>query len=86
MTKYVCKKATNSNGEVLLGIYQIFEEEKKMRLVQCGLKMDYQDFRENMSDNECFSYIQSFTTISGNKFIVAYDSEIDEVYIIKYSK
>jgi len=52
-------------------------------IVMCAYDMSYEDFLENMEDNEMFGYLEVFKTIKGNKFIYARDNEIDEDYLIK---
>ena len=55
-------------------------------LVMEAYTMSYEDFLDNMEDNEEFGYLEVFETIHGNKYIYARDEEADEDYLIKVGK
>ena len=52
-------------------------------IIMDAYAMTYEDFLDNMEDNEMFTHLETFKTIKGNKFIYARDNEINEDYLIK---
>lgn len=46
-------------------------------------KRSYNEYQDEMRDNECFSQCEVFTTVKGNQFIYWRDEEIDVDYITK---
>ena len=51
--------------------------------IMSAFDMSYEDFLDNLEENEMFGYLEVFKTMKGNKFIYARDNEIDEDYLIK---
>lgn len=52
-------------------------------LVMKAFPMSFEEFLDNMENNEMFGYLEVFRITNGDKFIYARDEEIDEDYLIQ---
>lgn len=77
---HVRKIRKNVAGEEL---YRIYDGAQPLFIAQ---KIDWEDYKDEKEQNECFNLCEVFTTEKGNQFIYWRDEEIDADYITKVEK